>query len=90
MEYVAMHDPCCFAALLTPYDSYHSYVFNILYIVAHIYTNKNLQYAAAASRMVCKSAHLGPGSHKNIGPKRPIDRSKEAYRVYGKVLYTEA
>ena len=56
-------------------------------MVAYIYTNKNLQYAAAAPRMVCKSAYLGQGSHKKIGPKRLSDRSKEAYSIWQSAVY---
>ena len=58
----------------------------VLNIAAYIYTNKNLLYTAGASRMVCRSAYLGPCSY--IGPKRPI-KNKKLFRVYGKVLYTE-
>ena len=57
-----------------------------IYILQLTYTNKNLLYTAGASRMVCKSAYLGPCSY--IGPKRPI-KNKKLFRVYGKVLYTE-
>ena len=61
-------------------------VYIYIYILQLTYTNKNLLYTAGASRMVCKSAYLGPCSY--IGPKRPI-KNKKLFRVYGKVLYTE-
>jgi len=63
-----------------------SYIYIYIYILQLTYTNKNLLYTAGASRMVCKSAYLGPCSY--IGPKRPI-KNKKLFRVYGKVLYTE-
>ena len=73
-----------FIFILVSYSIYLTHRFT--YTMQFIYTNKNLLYTAGASRMVCKSAYLGPCSY--IGPKRPI-KNKKLFRVYGKVLYTE-
>ena len=61
----------------------------LIYCSLHIHKKEFAAYTARASRMVCRSTRLGPGSQ--IGPKRPIEYMAKCCiqrLLYAKVLYS--